>query len=152
MATKKKATKKRAAPKKKKPAAKRAKPVKKAAAPKKAAVSKKLAERQRLVREQRALERDVENEPERSTMSESPEYIADAMNDSLGEELGEAAVASAVSGDQEDENIRDEDLPEESGGPFVTTSARQELARGTDGSNPEDAEPADFPTANARKN
>jgi hypothetical protein len=64
--------------------------------------------------------------------------------------MGEAAVESEVSGDQEAENIRDEDLEEEDGGPFVPTSANQEFAKGTDGSNPADAEPAAFPTANAQ--
>ena len=86
-----------------------------------------------------------------SKLSESPEYIPEAMGDSLAEQLGEGAVASATSGDQADENIRDEDLAEEEGGPFVETSARKEFASGTDASNPEDAEPAELPTANARR-
>ena len=123
----------------------------KKASPAKAAASRAEAERKRLLREQRDLERDVENEPERSSMSDSPEYIPEAMEDALAEQLGEGSVGSAVSGDQEDENIRDEELAEEDGGPFVTTSARQELARGTDASNPEDAEPAAVPIANARR-
>jgi hypothetical protein len=109
------------------------------------------AELDRLRREESALERDVENEEQRSTMSESPEYIAEAMEDSLGEELGEASVASATSGDQADENIRDEDVSEEVGGPFVPTTAREEFARGTDASNPEDAEPAVFPTTHSTR-
>ena len=146
---------KKAAPKRKaaahKPAPRKAapKPIAKTK-PSKAAAIAKDAERKRLLREQRALERDVDNEPEGTSMSDSPEYIPEAMEDSLAEELGEASVGSAVSGDQEAENIRDEDLDEERGGPFVTTSAEQELARGTDESNPEDAEVEGFPTANAR--
>jgi hypothetical protein len=114
------------------------------------AAAKADAERRRLIREQRALERDVENEPVESRLSESPEYIKDAVDDPLGEELAEAAVGSEVSGDQEAENIRDEDIAEENGGPFVETTANQEFAKGTDGSNPFDAEPAAFPTANAQ--
>jgi hypothetical protein len=108
------------------------------------------AERKRLLREERALERDVDNEAEPSALSESAEYIPGVAEDSLAEELGEAAVESATSGDQAAENIRDEDLSEEEGGPFIVTSARREFAPGTDESNPEDAEPADFPTATSR--
>jgi hypothetical protein len=108
------------------------------------------AERKRLLREQRALERDVENESLPSALPESAEYIPEATEDSLAEELGEAAVQSATSGDQAIEAIRDEDVSEEVGGPFVPSSARQEFAQGTDDSNPEDAEPADFPTATGR--
>ncbi len=112
----------------------------------------KTAELRRLRQEERALEKDVENAPESSKLPESAEYIPQAMEDSLAEQLGEAAVESVTSGDQADENIRDEDLAEEEGGPFVQTSGRQEFASGTDASNPPDAEPAAVPTANARKN
>jgi hypothetical protein len=120
------------------------------AKPAKRAAPSANAERKRLLREQRALERDVENESVPSKLSESPEYIPGATDDPLAEELGEAAVASATSGDQAIENIRDEDVIEEEGGPFVPSTGRQEFASGTDESNPEDAEPADFPTATAR--
>jgi len=105
------------------------------------------AERRRLLEEERALERDVDNEDEPSALSESQEFIPGVSEDSLAEELGEAAVESATSGDQAAENIRDEDVSEELGGPFVITPARREFARGTDPSNPPDAEPAPFPTA-----
>jgi hypothetical protein len=80
------------------------------------------AERKRLLQEERALERDVDNDAEPSAFLESPEYIPGALKDSLAEELGEAAVESATSGDQAAENIRDEDLTEEEGGPFIITS------------------------------
>lgn len=66
--------------------------------------------------------------------------------DSVAEELGEGFVLSVTSGGQAVEEIRDEELPEEEGGPFVETSAWTEFARGTDASNPADAEPADLPT------
>jgi hypothetical protein len=108
------------------------------------------AERERLLQEERSLERDVENDEEPSALSESAEYIPGVAEDSLAEELGEAAVTSATSGDQAAENIRDEDLSEEEGGPFVITPARREFAPGTDESNPADAEPAPFPTATSR--
>jgi hypothetical protein len=105
----------------------------------------------RLDREERALVRDADNEAAPSAMADSPEYIPEAMEDSLAEELGEATVESATSGDQANEAIRNQDVPEDVGGPFVRSTARQEFARGTDASNPEDAEPAEFPTANRLK-
>jgi hypothetical protein len=46
---------------------------------------------------------------------------------------------------------RDEEVPEESGGPFVETSGRSEFAYGTDASNPKDAEQAPFPTTRREK-
>jgi hypothetical protein len=102
----------------------------------------------RLENEERALRRDAENEPEPSAMQDSPEYIPEAMEDSLAEELGEATVESATTGDHADEAIHEEDVPEDVGGPFVRTTASEEFAEGTDPSNPEDAEPAELPTAN----
>ncbi|MHB8416741.1 MAG: hypothetical protein ACYDCL_01610 [Myxococcales bacterium] len=109
------------------------------------------AERRRLLREERALERDDQADEEESALPESPEYIPGALEDPLAEVLGEAAVRSEVSGAQAAEDIRDEDLDEDEGGPFVEASAREELARGTDGSNPKDAEPAPFPTTSRTK-
>jgi len=69
--------------------------------------------------------------------------------DDLAEELGEEFVLTATSGEQAAEDIRNEDVPEELGGPFVETSGRTEFAYGTDPSNPEDAEPAAFPSASS---
>src|SRR5690349_12537474 len=63
----------------------------KRSAPRRAA-SPRTEERSRLLREERALERDVENEPQATALSESPEYIPGASEDGLAEELGEAAV------------------------------------------------------------
>ncbi len=130
----------------------KAKPVSKTKTVSKAkTVNKATVERRRLRKQERELRSDVENEPAETSMSDSPEYMKEAMEDSLAEELGEAAVSSETSGDQEAENIRDEDLDEEEGGPFVETSAEQEFAAGTDGSNPADAERETFPTANAKR-
>lgn len=107
-------------------------------------------DRLRSRRVERALEQDSENEETPSSFSDSSEYIPGALDDELAKELGEAAVESATSGAQADEDIRDEDLEEDEGGPFVTTSARQEFARGVDGSNPRDAERAALPTTSKR--
>jgi hypothetical protein len=67
--------------------------------------------------------------------------------DDLAEEVAEDFVESATSGEEAGEDIRDAEVPEETGGPFVPTDAATEFARGTDPSNPTGAEPAAFPTA-----
>src|SRR5258708_39193056 len=74
------------------------------------------------------------------------ELIRGAADDDLAEELGEEFVESVTSGEQAAEDMRDEEVPEESGGPFVETSGASECAYGTDASNPKDAECAPFPT------
>jgi hypothetical protein len=68
-------------------------------------------------------------------------------DDDLAEEMGEEFVMTATSGEQAAEDLRNQDFPEEQGGPFVVTSGRTEFAYGSDPSNPKDAEPAAFPTA-----
>jgi hypothetical protein len=66
-------------------------------------------------------------------------------DDELGLELGEEYVRSVTSGEHAADDIRDEEVPEEHGGPFITTDAEEEFAEGVDGSNPADAEPAALP-------
>lgn len=53
----------------------------------------------------------------------------------LAEELGEAFLESATSGEESEPERRERILPEESGGPFVRTRASQEFAYGVDESN-----------------
>jgi hypothetical protein len=67
-------------------------------------------------------------------------------SDPLAEELGEEFVKTAVSGEDTAEEATDEVLLEESGGPFVETSAQTEFASGTDASNPKGAKKEPFPT------
>jgi hypothetical protein len=67
--------------------------------------------------------------------------------DDLAEVLGEEYVASATAGEDVNEDVRDEIVPEELGGPFVEAAAQTELADDVDASNPEGAEPEPFPTA-----
>lgn len=55
--------------------------------------------------------------------------------DELAEELGEAFVQSATSGEEAEPERHDRILPEEIGGPFVPSSASEEFAKGTDESN-----------------
>ncbi len=63
----------------------------------------------------------------------------------LGEELAEQAVLAATSGEDSILDERDTIVDEERGGPFVRTTNAQEMAGGTDASNPEDAEREPFP-------
>ena len=56
-------------------------------------------------------------------------------------------IASATSGENDEEDRLNEDIDEEAGGPFVVTSGNEEYADGTDESNPEDATREPFPTA-----
>jgi hypothetical protein len=99
------------------------------------------------VTDQKALLRDNLGKKEGPARArEQPEeLIRGAAGDDLAEELGEEFVESATSGEQA-ADMRDEEVPEESGGPFVETSGRSEFAYGTDASNPKDAECAPFPT------
>lgn len=68
-----------------------------------------------------------------------------APNDDLGEELAEGYLISATSGEQAAEDIRNQETPEERGGPFVETTAAQEIDYEDD--EPEDSEAEPFPTA-----
>jgi hypothetical protein len=55
--------------------------------------------------------------------------------DPLAEELGEAFLESATSGEESEPERRDRILTEEEGGPFVRTRASTEFAYGLDESN-----------------
>jgi hypothetical protein len=71
--------------------------------------------------------------------------IPDARRDDFREMIGEEVVSSATSGDDAGEEMHEEVVPEEVGGPFVETSAEKELGSGSDESNPPDAEPEPLP-------
>lgn len=66
-------------------------------------------------------------------------------SDDLSEEMGEEVVATATTGEYEAEEVREQDVPEEVGGPFVETTAREEFGHGTDASNPKGASREPFP-------
>jgi hypothetical protein len=79
----------------------------------------------------------------------TPERLCfDPEGEDLGELLGEEYVRSVTSGEEQGVELRDEEVPEEEGGPFIETSARKEYAFDVDGSNPEDAEREPLPMAN----
>jgi hypothetical protein len=67
-------------------------------------------------------------------------------SDDLAEELGEGVVEKATSGEDKAEDVLDQIVPEEQGGPFIETNAAQEFAHGTDASNPKGAKREPFPT------
>lgn len=66
-------------------------------------------------------------------------------HDSLAENLGEEFVSSATSGNEVGEEDLNAIVAEENGGPFVVTTAGEEMADDVDGSNPEDATREPFP-------
>ncbi len=57
----------------------------------------------------------------------------------LSEELGEAFLESATSGEEAELERQDRVFADEQGGPFVPSTASEEFALGTDASNTEDA-------------
>jgi hypothetical protein len=59
--------------------------------------------------------------------------------DDLAEELAEEFVMSATSGEYVGEDVLDQEVPEESGGPFVIHPASYEFGTDVDDSNPADA-------------
>lgn len=67
--------------------------------------------------------------------------------DALAEELAEEYLESATSAEEVGEDVRDELVPEELGGPFVVDRASMEFARDVDPANPPDATKEPFPTA-----
>lgn len=156
---KKKALARKVAPKKKKAAAKKASPkkvVKKAGAKKSAAArkpAKKPAKKKPAPRRDGAghlnpkLAQDLRANAKANARRKQEERNAPAPADDLAWELGEEVVASATSGENDEEDRMNSDVPEERGGPFVVTSGGEEFADGTDESNPADATREPFPRA-----
>ena len=73
-------------------------------------------------------------------------FIDGAAPEELSEELGEAFLQAATSGEDAELERREAVLPEESGGPFVPSTAGQEFAGGTDESNIPEATREALPT------
>jgi hypothetical protein len=65
--------------------------------------------------------------------------------ESLSEELGEEFVETVTSGEDEGNEVRDQRVTEELGGPFTVTSGGTEFADGDDASNPKSATREPFP-------
>lgn len=68
-------------------------------------------------------------------------------DDDLAESLAEDFLEGATSAQDPDEERLESTFPEEIGGPFVETSADDEMALGTDGNNPPDATREALPRA-----
>lgn len=68
-----------------------------------------------------------------------------AASDDLAEELGEAAVATMTSGEDQLGPDLEAEVDEDKGGPFVETSGNTEFAGGTDESNIPEATREPFP-------
>jgi hypothetical protein len=71
--------------------------------------------------------------------------VGQRREDALAAELGREFVETVTSGEDEGVELRDEDVPEEIGGPFVITTAGKEFADEPDESNPVDATREPFP-------
>ena len=71
----------------------------------------------------------------RSKEDETRAFIDGAAREELSEELGEAFVQAVTSGEDAETERRESVTPDESGGPFVPSTAGQEFAGGTDESN-----------------
>lgn len=65
--------------------------------------------------------------------------------DAFAEALGEGFVETATSGEDEAEDVFNQDVPEDAGGPFVETTGKTEFAQGTDASNIKGATKEPFP-------
>ena len=68
-------------------------------------------------------------------------------NDDLAETLGEGFVEAATTGEDVDDEVLDQVVSEEIGGPFIESDATREMASGIDEANPEDAEVEPLPRA-----
>jgi hypothetical protein len=101
--------------------------------------------------ETRPKHRVEEDEPRERDGAEERAFVSSAtgVKDDLAEELGEAFVQSATSGEEAGLEMANAETEEERGGPFVETTAEVEFADDVDASNPEDAEPAALPTTSA---
>jgi hypothetical protein len=76
-----------------------------------------------------------------------PEEGPARVDDDLAETLAEEFIVAATSAEEASEEVRDEVVPEELGGPFIEVPASEEFDRAPDASNPPDAEREPFPRA-----
>jgi hypothetical protein len=69
------------------------------------------------------------------------------VDDDLAESLAEEFISAATSAEEASEDVRDEVVPEELGGPFLEVPASEEFDRSPDASNPLGADREPFPRA-----
>jgi hypothetical protein len=72
-------------------------------------------------------------------------FVGSHSKDDLAEEIGESWVETATSGEDDSQQVYNQDVPEDDGGPFVPSTGGKEFAEGTDPSNPPGAEREPFP-------
>ncbi len=77
-------------------------------------------------------------EPERA-------FVVGGLTDDLAESLGEQVVSQATSGEYDGEDVLDQEVTEEIGGPFVESTGGREFAHDFDASNPRGADREPFP-------
>jgi hypothetical protein len=83
---------------------------------------------------------------EGKTSQDEPAFVSGSRaKDDLAEGLGEEAVETMTSGENENAEPRDEFVDEEVGGPFVESPAKTEFGEDSDESNPADATREPFP-------
>jgi len=87
-----------------------------------------------------AAQEDPRDPPERALFDRDDS----GRDDDLAEMLGEEFVRSVTSGEEQGVELRDEEVPEEEGGPFVETSGQKEFANTED-----DSEVEALPTVRA---
>ena len=153
-AAKKSPAKKRAAPASKSAAKKRAAPPSRPAKKRAAPPSRPLAKTAPIHRRDGAGHLDAsyaatlrEKSREGQVRDRDDAFIGRAgrSKDDLAEVMGETWVETATSGEDENEDVFNQRVPEDEGGPFVTTTAGQEFAEGTDASNPKRSKREPFP-------
>lgn len=167
-AKKKAATKKKAAPKKRKALARKVAPKKKKTATKKKAAPKKSAAKKSAAKKKPAkkaskrkaaprrdgaghlnpkLAQDLRAQAKANARRKQEERSPGVPSDELAEQLGEEVVTTATTGEDENEDRFNAEVPEDRGGPFVVTSGGDEFADDVDESNPADATREPFPRA-----
>jgi hypothetical protein len=91
-------------------------------------------------------ERLLEETGHARSPSDERAFIGQARtSDAFAEALGEEFVEVATTGEDEAEDVFNQEVPEDQGGPFVETSGNTEFAHGTDASNIKGATKEPFP-------
>jgi hypothetical protein len=72
-------------------------------------------------------------------------FVGGRHTDDLAESMGEQVVEQATSGEYDGEDVLDQEVTEEQGGPFVESTGGREYGHDVDASNPKDAEREPFP-------
>ena len=97
--------------------------------------------------------RNIRSASQLRKLSHKPDHLkierafVGGQSDDLAESLGEQVIESATSGEYDGEDVANQDVTEEQGGPFVESSGAREFGHDIDESNPVDAKREPFPTS-----